>query len=283
MNVRDKTKCPKIIEKIYGTETSHKTPHQVFPEPERIFGFFTEEKKSYFPLLEVDLNSLDSELDGKACFCFTDDTLYYRYNRFFLKDEIEIIESLKKDVLNELIWFWQEDSSSNNPEKYWKIYWKNYFKISYSSFNKKETLENEIELQWKMGLKFLHFRNKCILKNSIHDYWLLYWMKYWESYAEGCCSWKSEDWYEELTLKIEKNPNSDRFMKIDPNIIDGYFEFGGSPDWWQLNDRTPLNPDGDKMIFIGQFWTDYLEIADRLIYIFYCPKYSMTTQIYDID
>ncbi len=67
---------------------------------------------------------------------------------------------------------------------------------------------------------------------------------------------------------------------IFEGIIAGNNYFGLKP-WWVQWDATPKNPDGEPMQFIGQItameFSD--EVGDKDIYLFYCPKYKMVTQI----
>jgi hypothetical protein len=57
--------------------------------------------------------------------------------------------------------------------------------------------------------------------------------------------------------------------------------FGGSPVWMQMYDQTPTNPDGEKMTFVGQIYASDLTayVASLSLYLFYCPKHHIVTQV----
>lgn len=57
-------------------------------------------------------------------------------------------------------------------------------------------------------------------------------------------------------------------------------QFGSAP-WWAQSDETPLDPDGEKMTFVGQIRADDYsdEVADKDLYLFYSPKHQLVVQI----
>jgi hypothetical protein len=58
------------------------------------------------------------------------------------------------------------------------------------------------------------------------------------------------------------------------------FFFGHTPNWVQ-GDKTPLDPDGRPMSFVGQLRADFLteHAADFQLYLFYSPEHRLVTQI----
>jgi len=56
--------------------------------------------------------------------------------------------------------------------------------------------------------------------------------------------------------------------------------FGCYPYWTQ-HDETPLDPDGEPMLFIGQIRADDYsdEVADADLYLFFSPKHGIVTQM----
>ena len=61
----------------------------------------------------------------------------------------------------------------------------------------------------------------------------------------------------------------------------GYSNMFGYRPWWAQNNETPKNPDGASMLFVGQIRADDYsdEVTDKDLYLFFCPKYGMVTQI----
>ena len=57
--------------------------------------------------------------------------------------------------------------------------------------------------------------------------------------------------------------------------------FGGAPVWMQPYDGTPTNPDGVKMMFVGQIYASDLTayVAELSLYLFYCPKHNIGKQV----
>ncbi|MNL57412.1 hypothetical protein D3C87_1809710 [compost metagenome] len=56
---------------------------------------------------------------------------------------------------------------------------------------------------------------------------------------------------------------------------------GGSPNWLQ-GDETPLDPDGNQMVFIAQYNTGKIssDYCEKEIYLFYSDKHRLAVQIY---
>lgn len=92
----------------------------------------------------------------------------------------------------------------------------------------------------------------------------------------------SPDWKEwfELTKKNYLEAK-DNYHESGKKYWINYIIPGGSPNWLQ-GDETPLDPDGNQMVFIAQYNTGKIssDYCEKEIYLFYSDKHRLAVQIY---
>lgn len=103
----------------------------------------------------------------------------------------------------------------------------------------------------------------------------------------GQVSPADNNWPFQLQDKIKAEKGKDFLLLTEDEKAVGFSVFrmmdlmlGGSPAWLQYP-QVPKNKDNKKMEFVGQLFAPRLSehLHDFMIYLFYCPKESIVTQV----
>lgn len=89
----------------------------------------------------------------------------------------------------------------------------------------------------------------------------------WKKYLE-----ETKASYQKSKAKYEED--GETFNLADIRI-------GGDPEWWQ-SDATPLDPDGNQMMFITEIETYPFcpDSCDKKLFLFYSHKHKLAVQLY---
>jgi hypothetical protein len=257
----------------FGKFTNNITPNVLSPSVEDIFAQNIDYLKKYVrPILTIDLSEVNNDWQGKAHFFYAhaEDPLEFdlinkgkysfrRSYRFEYSDVGDKLEASvdKASVKTELEGLFQEDEEYGND------------------FDKIKMSHKEPYLE--------------LVTVDIPD------IPVRSDYKEG------DEWQKEYSKWSDKRKEIiAEIAKVDPDLLcmtepqKSYYTrtkelpifrldrlwIGASPMWLQ-SESVPLNPDKEEMDFVGQISADFFseDMFAYMIYLFYCPKHQIVTQL----
>ncbi len=265
-------------------------PH---PVAEDIFAFpYHWKDDEYKPVLAVDLSKINPEWQGWAGFLYKSDEFYFRHGRIFSNNEWADFQKLSPGWRDNLLWFWSFKSwklpkDQDELDEYYRILYQLYYKCDYADFLYTnydsflnidlEAFKDDFSVIWKgiefdlnaMGGKY----KRWVGEHKSRIYWDFFWQFYNDNFGVP-----DREKLEEL-FTLEHN----YIRKLDAgrrSAMSGlkYVEIGGSPSWFQGQNKTP----GDSE-FVGQLWSDYMNIGSKLLYLFYDTTEEKLIEKYDWD
>ncbi len=302
----DKISMPFRIEEEPSNENKLLFPYEeciengyfIFPEAEDVFAFSHKNKKEeYKPFLSVDLSKFNDDLNGWVTFTYKPETFIHRYDRLFTNDEWEYFLDLDDEWKDELIWFWSYKSWNLPTDKkdlsdYYRILFTLYHKAdyknvdytphdSYAGFLNLWREENKLN-KWpellegrsnwsEEEIKWIDKRKEYYIWKDIFGDWIS---------AEDTITDPSD--LRKLINKDMETCNSEEQDRI--NAFSGLYYLDRYRNWFQGHDKTPINSNGDEYFFVGQIWSDYLNVyGSKLLYLFYDDKDNCQIEVYDYD
>ena len=226
-------------------------PH---PVTEDIFAFpYRGKEEEYTPVLAVDLSVINPTWEGWAGFLYEPDEFCYRYGRMFSDYEWADFQKRSRGWQEELIRFWSYKSwdlptDAEALDDYYRVLYQLYYRCDYADFlftNYDSFLAVDMEI-YSSDFAGIWEGIEAELRSMGGKYrqWVetqkprIYWDFFWQFYNGDFAVPDREKLGELYELEHDHIRDlEDRQRKAMSGIR--YVELGGSPSWFQGQNKTP--------------------------------------------